>query len=309
MKTLLAALPALLLLITAPAHAFETVKVNDRVYALVGELGQRSPENLGHNMTSGFIIGDDAVAVVDPGACHKGAERIEAAIREVTDKPIRWVINSGAQDHRWLANGWFKARGATIVGSKAGRDYMEATAERQLEGITRWVGEGCAGTEPVFPDITFEGNHTLDLAGVKVELRFTGGAHTPGDAFVWLPESGVLFTSDTVYVQRLLGVFPGGLKRWIASLEVMSDELKPKVIIPGHGHVTDLDEALRDTYGYLVMLRDAVQARIDDGAFDAVEAAQGLDQSAFSYLKNWDQLSFRAMNAQRVAEELFKGQE
>ena len=299
----------LLLALAAPLHAFDTVKVNDRVYALVGELGQRSPDNLGHNMTSGFIIGDDAVAVVDPGACNRGAEKVEAAVREVTDKPIRWVINSGSQDHRWLANGWFKARGATIIGSKAGRAHMEATAERQLEGIKRRVGEGCDGTEPVFPDITFDDTHVLDLPGVAVELRFTGGAHTPGDAFVWLPESRVLFTSDTVYTQRLLGVFPGGLKRWLSSLEVMRDEIQPAVVIPGHGHVTDLDEALRDTYDYLTMLRDGVQARIDDGAFDAVEAAQGLDQSAFSYLRNWEQLSFRAMNAQRVAEELFADQE
>ena len=309
MKYLSAALAATLFFLVSSAHAFETVKVNERVYALVGELGQRSPENLGHNMTSGFIVGDEAVAVVDPGACYKGAERIEAAVRAVTDKPIRWVINSGAQDHRWLANGWFKARGATVVAAEAARDYMEATADRQLEGIKKWVGEGCDGTEPVFPEVTFDDRHVIDLGGERVELRFTGGAHTPGDAFVWLPDSGVLFTGDAVYVQRLLGVFPNGLKRWIASLELMRDELKPTVVIPGHGHVTDLNEAMRDTYDYLVLLRDRVQARIDDGAFDAVEAAQGLDQSAFSYLENWDQLSFRAMNAQRVADELFRGEE
>ena len=306
MKMALLAATAALLLHTASAFAFETVKVNDRVYARVGDLGQRSPENLGHNMTSGFIVGDEAVAVVDSGACREGAKRIEAAVRSVTDKPIRWVINSGAQDHRWLGNGWFKERGATVVASKAARDYMAASSDVQLAGIKKWVGDGCDGTVPVLPDVTFDESYELPLAGVRVELRFTGGAHTPGDAFVWLPEEGILFTSDAVYVQRLLGVLPNGTNRWIASLEFIRDELSPKVLIPGHGHVTDLDEAMRDTYGYLVMLRDRIQDRIDDGAFDPVEAAQGLDQSDFSYLANWDQLSFRAMNAQRVAEELFQ---
>lgn len=309
MRNLLAILFVCGLAWGACAHAFETVKVSDRVYALVGDLGQRSPENLGHNMTSGFIVADDAVAVVDPGACRAGAKRIEAAVRAVTDKPIRWVINSGAQDHRWLGNGWFKERGATIVASLAARDHMAASAEAQLAGIKKWVGKGCDGTEPVLPDVTFKDSYALPLKGVRVELRFTGGAHTPGDAFVWLPEEDTLFTSDAVYVQRLLGLFPNGATRWIRSLEFMRDELKPKVIIPGHGRVTDLDEAMRDTYGYLVMLRDRIQARIEDGAFDAVEAAQRLDQSDFSYLKNWDQLSFRAMNAQRVAEELFRRQD
>ncbi len=292
-----------------PASAFETVKVSDRVYALVGDLGQRSPENLGHNMTSGFIIGDDGVAVIDAGACYAGAERIASAVRAVTDKPIRWVINSGAQDHRWLGNGWFKAQGATLIASKAGSDHMAAVSAEQLTGIKKWVGKGCDDTVAVLPDVTFEDHYELPLKGVKVELLFTGGAHTPGDSFVWLPDERIVFTADTVYVQRLLGVFPNGANRWIKSLEYLRDELKPQVVIPGHGHVTDLDEALRDTYDYLVMLRDSIQARIDDGAFDPIEAAQGIDQSEYSYLENWEQLSFRAMNAQRVAEELFQAQQ
>lgn len=61
----------ILILVTGTAQAFETVKVNERVYALVGDLGQRSANNLGHNMTSGFIVGDEGVAVVDPGADRK----------------------------------------------------------------------------------------------------------------------------------------------------------------------------------------------------------------------------------------------
>jgi glyoxylase-like metal-dependent hydrolase (beta-lactamase superfamily II) len=299
---------AMVFWLATPALAFETVQVTERVYALVGDLGQRTPENLGHSMTSGFIVGDDGVAVVDSGGCRQGAERIEAAVRAVTDKPIRWVINSGSQDHRWLGNGWFKERGVTLISSRAARQHMEEAAEQQLQGIMARVGPGCAGTEPAFPQVIFDQTYLLPIAGVRVELRYTGGAHTPGDSFVWLPESGVLFTADTVYVQRLLGVFPGGTNRWISSLEIMRDSIKPRIIIPGHGHVTDLDEAMRDTYGYLTMLRDRIQQRIDEGAFDPVEAAQGLDQSAFSYLANWDQLSFRAMNAQRVAEELFDPQ-
>ncbi|MES9854975.1 MAG: MBL fold metallo-hydrolase, partial [Candidatus Thiodiazotropha sp. L084R] len=142
-----------------------------------------------------------------------------------------------------------------------------------------------------------------------VELRFTGGAHTPGDLLVWLPKDKILFTGDAVYVQRLLGVFPGGLQRWINTLEIMRDELKPEVLIPGHGHVTQLNEALRDSYDYLTMLKQRIEQRIAEGAFDPVEAAEGLDQSDFSYLRNYDQLSFRAMNALRAAEELFAAEE
>ena len=76
--------------------------------------------------------------------------------------------------------------------------------------------------------------------------------------------------------------------------------------MPGHGHVTDLAESLRDSYDYLVFLREATRKRFADGAFDPIEASQGLDQSRFKYLENYDNLSFRSRNAQAVAEEVFK---
>lgn len=298
-------IPLLLVLAAAPVAAFETVPVTDRVYALVGELGQRSPENLGHNMTSGFIIGDEAVAVVDSGACRAGAAAIHDAVRAVTDKPVRWVVNTGGQDHRWLGNGYFRDQGARIIAAEAAAADMRARTAQQMEQARRFIGEAFAGTEPVYPDTTFSDRHSVPLQGVAVEAVFTGGGHTPGDSFVWLPQAGVAFTGDMVYVQRLLGVRDNGIENWLGSLEFLRDTLQPRVVIPGHGRVTDLDEAMQDTYGYLRMLRRGVQERFDEGAFDAVEASQGLDQSRFSYLENYDDLRFRSQNALRVAEELF----
>ena len=139
-------------------------------------------------------------------------------------------------------------------------------------------------------------------------MVFTGGGHTPGDSSVWLPGDKLAFTGDLVYVQRLLGVRDNGATAWINSLEYLRDSLQPLVVIPGHGHVTDLNEALRDSYDYLVHLRNTVQQQIDEGAFDPVEASQGLDQSRFSYLENYDDLRFRSINALNVAEELFRDQ-
>lgn len=299
----------LVLLLTLPnAMAFETIQVNPRVYALVGELGQRTPQNLGHNMTSGFIIGDEAIAVIDSGACRAGAERIHAAIRKVSDKPIRWVVNTGGQDHRWLGNAYFRQRGAVIIASAPAAVDMRERAAEQMAQAEQLIGKGFAGTEPAYPDQTFDQHLRLPIKGIETEVIFTGGGHTPGDSIVWLPGEKFAFTGDIVYVQRLLGVRDNGAAAWIGSLEYLRDSLQPRVVIPGHGHVTDLAETLRDSYDYLVHLRDAAQGRIDEGAFDPVEASQGLDQSRFSYLENYDDLHFRSVNALRVAEELFGSQ-
>ncbi|MHB1142355.1 MAG: MBL fold metallo-hydrolase [Sulfuricaulis sp.] len=299
-------LASLLAVLSLSAQAFDTVKVADGVYALVGDLGQRSPENLGHNMTSGFIVTAQGVVVIDTGASKLGAQAIHAAIRKVTDKPVTFAINTGGQDHRWLGNDYFKRRGAKLIASAAGLGDMRNRGAEQFAMAERFLKEKFAGTEPVYPDVTFKERYTLPVKGERIELIYTGGAHTSGDMLVWLPQRSIVFAGDTVFVQRLLGVLPGSAQRWIKSLETLRDEIKPKIIVPGHGHVTDLREAMRDSYDYLTFLRDATRKRFADGAFDPVEASQGLDQSRFKHLVNYDDPGFRSRNALAVAEEIFQ---
>jgi len=299
-------LVSLLFVVSLPAHAIDTVKVADGVYALVGDLGQRSPENLGHNITSGFIVTAQGVVVIDTGGSLANAQAIHAAIRKVTGKPVIYAVNSGGQDHRWFGNDYFKRQGAKLIASEAAARDMRERGVAQEVTVQLLLKEKFAGTQLVYPDITFQDRYTLPVEGERIELIFTGGAHTPGDILVWLPQRSIVFAGDAVFAQRLLGVMPGSTQRWIKSLEYLRDELKPKIVVPGHGHVTDLAEALRDSYDYLVFLREATRKRFADGAFDPVEASQGLDQSHFKYLVNYDDLGFRSRNAQAVAEEIFQ---
>jgi len=302
----LALVAALLFSASFTAHAVDTVKVTDGVYALVGDLGQRSPANLGHNMTSGFIVTTVGVVVIDTGGSLANAQAIHAAIRKVTGKPVLYAINTGGQDHRWFGNDYFKRQGAKIIATEAAARDMRERGAAQEDMARQLLKEKFAGTRPVYPDSTFTERYTLPVKGERIELIHTGGAHTPGDLFVWLPQRSIVFAGDTVFVQRLLGVIPGSALRWIKSLEYLRDELKPKTVVPGHGHVTNLAESLRVSYDYLVLLRDATRKRFADGAFDPVEASQGLDQSHFKYLVNYDDLGFRSRNALAVAEEIFQ---
>lgn len=295
----------LLLAGSLTAGAFETVRVSDKIYALTGDLGQRSPQNLGHNMTSGFIVADDGVIVIDTGGSRANAEAIHAAIRKVTDKKIIYAISTGGQDHRWFGNDYFRRQGAKIIASASAAKDMRDRGAEQVERIKPLLGEKFSGTELVYPDITFTQRMTLPVKSITIELIHTGGAHTPGDLLVWLPQSSLVFAGDTVFAERMLGILPGSAGRWIKSLEYLRDTLNPRVVVPGHGKATDMKQALRDSYDYLVFLRSAVSKRFADGAFDPVEASQNLDQSRFSYLKNYEDLGLRSRNALAVAEELF----
>jgi hypothetical protein len=86
-------------------------KVVDNVYAIVGPTVQRSPENDGLNANYGVIVTGQGVILIDSGACSLGAEKLAGAITRVTKQPVRWVINTGSQDHRWLGNDYSLRKG------------------------------------------------------------------------------------------------------------------------------------------------------------------------------------------------------
>jgi glyoxylase-like metal-dependent hydrolase (beta-lactamase superfamily II) len=100
MRKLSAALLVILVFWSTRALALDTVKVTDGIYALVGEKKQRSPTNFANNTTFGLIVTKKGTVLVDPGGSWKGAKALHAAIRNVTDQPVRYVINMGGQDHR-----------------------------------------------------------------------------------------------------------------------------------------------------------------------------------------------------------------
>ena len=283
------------------AELLELQKVNDRVYAIVGPFGNRTPENLANNATFGFVVTSDGVVLIDSGGSRAGAAAIASKIAGVTDMPVIAVINSGGQDHRWLGNGYFKERGARIIASAAAvADHRERTQD-QFFMLSNLVGEaGMAGTEAVYADEVFDDDLQLEIGGVRFELDVVGPAHTPGDSLVWLPQDKVLFTGDVVYVGRMLGVLGFSHSgNWVEAFET-AEALGPEFLVPGHGPATDVATARQDTYNYLVFLRDAVTAFMDDGG-DIMDIGS-IDQSPFEYLVSYSALKGR--NAQQVFQEM-----
>lgn len=291
-------------LFVLPASAFaETLAVQpvtDDVWAIVGPLEQRSPENLANNATFGLVVTPEGAVLIDPGGSWQGAEMLHAVIRTVTDQPVVHVINTGGQDHRWLGNGYWQAQGATVIASEAAVEDHRARAGDHMIALSQFLGEGLDGTEPAYADVTFETDYTLEFGGLTFEIMHRGAAHTPGDSFIWLDERDVMFTGDIVYVDRILGNGPArDTDSWIAVFEAMA-AFDPAHIVPGHGHATDLATATRDTYDYLVNLRTQIGALIENGG-DIMDAP-AIDQSNWTYLEQFDSLAGR--NAQATFEEM-----
>jgi len=276
-------------------------KVTDDVYAIVGELGNRSADNLANNATFGFVVTSAGVVLIDPGGTYQGAQKIDLLIKQVTDKPVVTVINSGGQDHRWLGNGYFKSQGAQIIASEAAVNDQKARTQDQFIGLGNLVGdEGIKGTDAIYAEKTFELQLDFKLGDTRFEIRHAGQAHTPGDSFVWLPQKKVMFTGDIVYVERMLGVgAQSNSKSWVGVYETMA-EYKPRYLVPGHGRATNLSQANKDTYDYLVFLRNSVSNFMENGG--DISEISNVDQTKFNYLLNYELISGR--NAQQVFAEM-----
>lgn len=276
------------------------VKVAENVYSAIGAPHYYSYENGGHNNNLSFVIGEQAVLVVNGGTSWQLAEALHTHIKQLTDKPVRYVVDENGQSHAVLGNGYWKAQGATII---AHEDALEEINEKGLDGLENLADilrERADGTELVIPDQTFETSMELDLGGTHVQLMHFGPAHSAGDISVFVPEANVLIAGDIAFHQRLLPVFPE--TDTAAWLETWKEQFAPfasnRVIIPGHGEPTDFATVDKYTRGYLVDLRGKIGALLEEGG--SLQEAYEVDQSEWQNLEAFDQLA--AKNAGRVFE-------
>jgi glyoxylase-like metal-dependent hydrolase (beta-lactamase superfamily II) len=278
----------LVLAAALPAHAQDVrfERVAEGVYAHIGDTGARTVANQGLNANIGLVLTPGGAVLIDSGATAGSAQRIQDAVRRVTPLPVKWVINTGGQDHRWLGNGWFQAQGAQLIAHAQGEADMRNRGNDHLEGLRAALGDGVAGTVPTLPQRWIAGTEErLDLGGLTFEFRHRGGAHTPGDVLVWLPQKGVLFSGDVVYVDRLLGVIPvSRTLPWLATFAEI-ERLAPARIVPGHGRVTDLQTAQAETRDYLMALRAHMKKAVDDGQ-DIGTAVKAFDGRRWQQLHN-----------------------
>lgn len=298
------ALVGLALLAAASAQAVEVrfERVANGVYAFIGETGARTSANEGLNANLGLVVTPAGALLIDSGASFQGARQIHEAVRGVTAQPVRWVINTGSQDHRWLGNDYFQAQGAELIAHAGAEADLRERGNDQLQALRAVLGTKADGTVPVLPTRWLQrSDERLELGGVAIELKHRGGAHTPGDLLVWLPAQRVLFSGDTVYVDRLLGVLPvSRSKAWLETFGAI-EALNPERIVPGHGRVCTLDQAQREIRDYLLALRTHLKRAVDDWQ-DISVAVKAFDTRPWLHMQNSTELM--PGNASRVYLEL-----
>lgn len=276
------------------------VEVIPYVWSAIGATAPPTYENTGHNNNLSFIVTGDGVVVINGGAAYVLAKALHEEIRQITDQPVRLVINENGQGHAMLGNSYWAEQGVPILAHMEAARVFEDYGAQILEGMKRYNREKAEGTFLAGPTDTFEDERIIEMGDFRIEVLYLGPAHSPGDVSVWLPEQSLVISGDIAFHERLLPIFEDTITAdWLETWDRF-EELGATYVIPGHGHPTNMAQVRRYTRDYLVYLRAQVGALLEAGG-DLSEAYY-VDQSPYSHLDTFDELATR--NAGRVYEQM-----
>jgi glyoxylase-like metal-dependent hydrolase (beta-lactamase superfamily II) len=220
---------------------------------------------------TGIIIGDDAVLVLDTQATPVMAQDVIRRIREVTDKPIRYVLLTHYHAVRVL--------GASAYGAEhiiASEDTLDLIKERGEQDKASEIGRfprlfrNVESVPPglTWPTITFTGKMTLWLGQLEVQLLQLGRGHTKGDTVAWLPQQKILFSGDLVEFDATPYAGDAYFTDWPQTLDNIA-ALQPQQLVPGRGPALTTPEAvaagLAGTRNFIADVRASVEAGVKAG--------------------------------------------
>ena len=276
-------------------------QVADDVWSAIGATQPYTYENSLHNNNLSFVIGEDAVLVMNAGASYQLAEALHEQIKQRTDVPVKYVVNENGQLHAAMASGYWIDQGAEVIGHVDAAEYYDGHAAAYVSQLKDIAEEKAEGTEYVPMSRTFEDRIELDLGGMTAEVIYFGEAHSPGDISVVIPERDVVIAGDMAFNIRMLPIFEyTDTAAWLETWPNFAEVAEGKTIIPGHGTPTDLETVEHYTKDYLVFLRTEIGRIIDEGG--TLQDAYELDQSQFSHWHTFDELA--GQNAGRVFQKM-----
>ncbi|MDA0352410.1 MAG: MBL fold metallo-hydrolase [Chloroflexi bacterium] len=221
----------------------------------------------------GIIVGDEGVLLIDSLRVPSFARDLIADVKKLTDKPIRYVVDTHSHwDHSW---GNEEFPDSTIIGHANCRAEMV-----DLEARAWWMNRVVSAGDPwskeaetvrvTPPDLTFDEKMSLYFAGRRIDLLYLGRAHTSGDIFVHLPDDRLLFTGDVAQDGGVPFMLDGYPKDWVAT-DIRLAQIDCERFMSGHGPI--------GAPSALLEARDFIAA-IADGTTTAIASGQDRDTTA-----------------------------
>jgi cyclase len=234
----------------------------------------------------------EGVLVIDTRTHPRRGQDMIERIRKITDKPIKWVINSHFHGDHHMGNAPFKATGATFVAQNETARLMEKLQPKEM--ARRIDGFKASGLDPnevklVMPDVTFDNEMTIRLGGREAKLFYLGPGQQAGDTFILFPHARVLFTPGSFAKHSMPNMaFTPSVENWLKLLDQVA-AMDVDQILPAHGDVAtkadikELSAMLADEYA-------TVKAAVAKG-MGVEEAVKTLTFPQYKDWRNYNRLA------------------
>ena len=254
------------------------VKISERLYEISG----------GQGANSGMYIGDDSVLIIDSKMDEKSVDQVIERIKQITDKPIQYLVNTHSDGDHTRGNRYFSETVTIIAHENCRKELLNPNRDGTQ---SEWTKSELA---PFVPSLTFRDKMDIYLGSKKIELRYFGIGHTTGDIVVYIPDEKTAFIGDLIFSGRpqLIHSYKGGNSfEYIKTTTELLETIDAEKFSNGHGEIADRKQILNHI-SQMKKRQEKVKALIekkkslDELKNEFEENESGLIETIYNELKN-----------------------